>query len=209
MQKYMQILKVICFFSPAEKCECKELALTSSKLFCTMNYAYGECVWILRTQSLPKTWFKFNAACCIFSLLPPNPTVLKVKVLSAHDKGSHAEVEVKVQKVLSQNTKVKVQRGRVTLYPESWTARGCTCPILNPGQSSVPTWFMSKEIILKYCFDSEFQVLIFEYGCNTFMGAPPIVTLAKWSSQFKVPFPKLSGSMRAVTAKCRYTRGQV
>lgn len=44
MQKYMQILKVICFFSPAEKCECKELALTSSKLFCTMNYAYGECV---------------------------------------------------------------------------------------------------------------------------------------------------------------------
>ncbi|CAN9508481.1 unnamed protein product [Ophioblennius macclurei] len=59
--------------------------------------------------------------------------VLKVRVLAAHDKGSHAEVEVKVQKVLSQNTKVKIQRGRVTLYPESWTARGCTCPILNPG----------------------------------------------------------------------------
>ncbi|XP_054624127.1 netrin-4 [Dunckerocampus dactyliophorus] len=57
--------------------------------------------------------------------------VLKAKVLSAHDKGSHAEVEVKVQKVLSQ--KVKIQRGVVTLYPESWTARGCTCPILNPG----------------------------------------------------------------------------
>lgn len=56
---------------------------------------------------------------------------------------------------------------------------------------------------------SGFQVLIFEYGCNTFMGAPPIVTLAKWSSQFKVPFPKLSRSMRAVTATCRYTRGQV
>ncbi|KAG9345764.1 hypothetical protein JZ751_008908 [Albula glossodonta] len=59
--------------------------------------------------------------------------VMKVKVLSAHDKGSHAEVDVKVRKVLSQNTKVKLQRGRVTLYPESWTARGCTCPILNPG----------------------------------------------------------------------------
>lgn len=59
--------------------------------------------------------------------------VLKVRVLAAHDKGSHAEVEVKVQKVLSQNTKMKIQRGRVTLYPESWTARGCTCPILNPG----------------------------------------------------------------------------
>ncbi|KAJ8007031.1 hypothetical protein DPEC_G00113350 [Dallia pectoralis] len=59
--------------------------------------------------------------------------VLKVKILSAHDKGSHAEVEVKIQKVLSQNTKVKIQRGRATLYPESWTSRGCTCPILNPG----------------------------------------------------------------------------
>ncbi|XP_037318073.2 netrin-4 [Pungitius pungitius] len=82
-----------------EKCVCKEQALTSSKLFCTMSYAY----------------------------------VLKAKVLSAHDKGSHAEVEVKVQKVLSQKTKLKIRRGRVTLYPESWTARGCTCPILNPG----------------------------------------------------------------------------
>lgn len=81
------------------ECECKEQALTNSKLFCTMNYAY----------------------------------VLKVKVLSAHDKGSHAEVQVKVQKVLSQNTKMKIPRSRVTLYPESWTARGCTCPILNPG----------------------------------------------------------------------------
>ncbi|XP_005814285.2 netrin-4 [Xiphophorus maculatus] len=59
--------------------------------------------------------------------------VLKVKVLSAHDKGSHAEVEAKVQKVLSHNTKLKIQRGQVTLYPESWTTRGCTCPILNPG----------------------------------------------------------------------------
>lgn len=56
-------------------------------------------------------------------------------MLSAHDKGSHAEVEVKVQKVLSHTTKVKIQRGRATLYPESWTARGCTCPILNPGQT--------------------------------------------------------------------------
>ncbi|CAL8277440.1 unnamed protein product [Gadus morhua 'NCC'] len=59
--------------------------------------------------------------------------VLKVKVLSAHDKGSHAEVEVKVQKVLRQDTRVRQEGGRVTLYPESWTARGCTCPILNPG----------------------------------------------------------------------------
>ncbi|CAL8323040.1 unnamed protein product [Lota lota] len=59
--------------------------------------------------------------------------VLKVKVLSAHDMGSHAEVGVKVQKVLRQSTKVQLESGRVTLFPESWTARGCTCPILNPG----------------------------------------------------------------------------
>ncbi|KAL4624936.1 netrin-4 isoform X1 [Arapaima gigas] len=59
--------------------------------------------------------------------------VLKVKILSAHDKGSHAEVEAKVKKVLSLNTKTKISRGNITLYPESWTAQGCTCPILNPG----------------------------------------------------------------------------
>ncbi|KAJ3611955.1 hypothetical protein NHX12_020234 [Muraenolepis orangiensis] len=59
--------------------------------------------------------------------------VLKVKVLAAHDKGSHAEVEVKVQKVLRQSAKARLEHGRVTLFPESWTARGCTCPILNPG----------------------------------------------------------------------------
>ncbi|XP_006633423.3 netrin-4 [Lepisosteus oculatus] len=59
--------------------------------------------------------------------------VLKVKILSAHDKGSHAEVSVKVKKVLNQQTKLKIQRRKITLYPESWTARGCTCPILNPG----------------------------------------------------------------------------
>ncbi|MBN3299678.1 NET4 protein, partial [Amia calva] len=59
--------------------------------------------------------------------------VLKVKILSAHDKGSHAEVSVKVKKVLHQHSKVKILRRKTTLYPESWTARGCTCPILNPG----------------------------------------------------------------------------
>lgn len=60
--------------------------------------------------------------------------VLVVRVMSAHDKGSHAEVEVKVKKVLYQNPQMKIQRGTVTLYPESWTVQGCTCPILNPGQ---------------------------------------------------------------------------
>ncbi|XP_036155799.1 netrin-4 isoform X2 [Myotis myotis] len=58
--------------------------------------------------------------------------VLKIKILSAHDKGSHAEVSVKIKKVLK-STKLKILRGKRTLYPESWTNRGCTCPILNPG----------------------------------------------------------------------------
>ncbi|XP_028440277.1 netrin-4 isoform X2 [Perca flavescens] len=63
--------------------------------------------------------------------------VLVVKVMSAHDKGSHAEVEVKVKKVLYQKPQMKIQRGSVTLYPESWTTQGCTCPILNPGSEYV------------------------------------------------------------------------
>nr|XP_034983980.1 netrin-4 isoform X3 [Zootoca vivipara] len=58
--------------------------------------------------------------------------VLKAKILSAHDKGSHAEVNVKIQKVLK-STKLKILRGKRILYPESWTNRGCTCPVLNPG----------------------------------------------------------------------------
>lgn len=62
-------------------------------------------------------------------------TVLKIKILSAHDKGSHAEVNVKIKKVLK-STKLKILRGKRTLYPESWTNRGCTCPILNPGEHS-------------------------------------------------------------------------
>ncbi|XP_053318012.1 netrin-4 [Spea bombifrons] len=58
--------------------------------------------------------------------------VLKIKILSAHDRGSHAEVNVKIKKVLKM-TKLKIVRGKRILYPESWTNRGCTCPILNPG----------------------------------------------------------------------------
>ncbi|XP_074867738.1 netrin-4 isoform X2 [Carettochelys insculpta] len=58
--------------------------------------------------------------------------VVKAKILSAHDKGSHAEVNVKIKKVLK-STKFKILRGKRILYPESWTNRGCTCPILNPG----------------------------------------------------------------------------
>ncbi|XP_039403049.1 netrin-4-like isoform X2 [Mauremys reevesii] len=58
--------------------------------------------------------------------------VIKARILSAHDKGTHAEVVVKVKKVLK-SSKVKIARSNRSIYPESWTNRGCTCPILNPG----------------------------------------------------------------------------
>uniref|UniRef100_A0A8K9XUL1 Si:dkey-202e22.2 n=1 Tax=Oncorhynchus mykiss TaxID=8022 RepID=A0A8K9XUL1_ONCMY len=58
--------------------------------------------------------------------------VIKASVLSAHDKGSHAEVQVKVRKVL-RSGQVPLSQGTHSIYPLSWTSRGCTCPILNPG----------------------------------------------------------------------------
>ncbi|CAL8340214.1 unnamed protein product [Lota lota] len=58
--------------------------------------------------------------------------VIKVSVLSAHDKGSHAEVQVKVRKVL-RSGQVSLSLGTISVYPLTWTSRGCTCPILNPG----------------------------------------------------------------------------
>ncbi|KAL7876122.1 hypothetical protein AOLI_G00110850 [Acnodon oligacanthus] len=59
---------------------------------------------------------------------------LKVRVLAAHDKGSHAEVDVKVLKVLWNRSILRLTQGMLTLYPESWTSRGCTCPVLYPGE---------------------------------------------------------------------------
>uniref|UniRef100_A0A3Q3VQH8 Netrin-1 n=1 Tax=Mola mola TaxID=94237 RepID=A0A3Q3VQH8_MOLML len=58
--------------------------------------------------------------------------VIKVSVLSADDKGSHAEVKVKVRKVFHSGP-VALSLGTISIYPLSWTSRGCTCPILNPG----------------------------------------------------------------------------
>ncbi|XP_062267449.1 netrin-4 [Platichthys flesus] len=58
--------------------------------------------------------------------------VIKASVLSAHDKGSHAEVQVKVRKVL-RSGQVALNLETISIYPLSWTSRGCTCPILNPG----------------------------------------------------------------------------
>uniref|UniRef100_A0AAQ6IEN5 Netrin-1 n=1 Tax=Anabas testudineus TaxID=64144 RepID=A0AAQ6IEN5_ANATE len=57
----------------------------------------------------------------------------KKLVLSAHDKGSHAEVQVKVCKVF-RSGQVALYLGNNKIYPLSWTSRGCTCPVLNPGK---------------------------------------------------------------------------
>uniref|UniRef100_A0A3B5MU19 Netrin 4 n=1 Tax=Xiphophorus couchianus TaxID=32473 RepID=A0A3B5MU19_9TELE len=91
-------------------------------LFC----AAEKCECLEGTLGSPK-WF------CVAKF----DYVLVVKVMSAHDKGSHAEVEAKIKKVLQQNPQMKIQHGNVTLFPESWTVRGCTCPILNPGDEYV------------------------------------------------------------------------
>ena len=63
--------------------------------------------------------------------------VIRISVLSAHDKGSHAEVQVKVRKVL-RSGQVPLSLGTLSVYPLTWTSRGCTCPILNPGRYAIP-----------------------------------------------------------------------
>lgn len=77
--------------------------------------------------------FRIAFLVCHLSLL--HMTVIKASVLSAHDKGSHAEVQVKVRKVLHSG-RVALSLGTISIYPLSWTTRGCTCPILNPGETS-------------------------------------------------------------------------
>lgn len=72
----------------------------------------------------------FACVCMFTSVI----TAIKASVLSAHDKGSHAVVLVKVRKVLHSG-KVPVSLGTRSIYPVSWTSRGCTCPVLNPGKS--------------------------------------------------------------------------
>ncbi|XP_048865308.1 netrin-4 [Brienomyrus brachyistius] len=101
----------------------------TDELFSALHYS-EKCECKEQVLSTPKRFCSMKYA-----------FVLKVKILSAHDKGSHAEVEVKVKKILTQNTKVKLPRGRLTLYPESWTARGCTCPVLNPGTEYLVTGY--------------------------------------------------------------------
>ncbi|XP_029006855.1 netrin-4 [Betta splendens] len=59
--------------------------------------------------------------------------VIRASVLSAHDKGSHAEVLVNVHRIL-RSGRAALYLGSISIYPLSWTSRGCTCPILNPGK---------------------------------------------------------------------------
>lgn len=61
--------------------------------------------------------------------------VIKASVLSAHDKGTHAEVQVKVRKVF-QSGQTELSLGTSSIYPLSWTKHGCTCPVLNPGKTA-------------------------------------------------------------------------
>ncbi|XP_012994341.3 netrin-4 [Esox lucius] len=69
--------------------------------------------------------------------------VLMVRILAARDQGSHAEVEVVVKKVLYHSSQMKIPQGHVVLHPESWTTRGCTCPLLNPGSKYLVAGHMS------------------------------------------------------------------
>lgn len=77
--------------------------------------------------------------------------VIKASVLSAHDKGTHVVVLVKVRKVLRSGL-VPLSQGTHSLYPLSWTSRGCTCPVLNPGEG-IPrckyVWYTTNKYYYK------------------------------------------------------------
>lgn len=141
----------VCLY--AGKCSCKEKKLRSMSDLCKTKHDYGEREAafhlfkkhfiksrIKRTlPGLSKHWTKVTF-CGLF--LSPM-TVIKASVLSAHDKGSHAEVKVKVRKVL-QSGQVALSLGTISIYPLSWTSRGCTCPILNPGETCLKhgSWYL-------------------------------------------------------------------
>uniref|UniRef100_A0A667ZHJ5 Netrin-1 n=1 Tax=Myripristis murdjan TaxID=586833 RepID=A0A667ZHJ5_9TELE len=93
----------------------------------------GQCLDRL-AMSFIFSMFKntFSALANSGSVCLCSTAVIKASVLSAHDKGSHAEVQVKIRKVL-QSGQVALSLGTISMYPLSWTSRGCTCPILNPG----------------------------------------------------------------------------
>lgn len=126
------------------KCSCKEKKLRSVSDLCKTKHDYGKCTfsfvyWLNDKLLIPLAAF-------LTDFLSASPiTVIKASVLSAHDKGSHAEVHVKVRKVLHSG-QAGLSLGTISIYPLSWTSRGCTCPILNPGKMCL------NNSIHFYCF---------------------------------------------------------
>ena len=57
---------------------------------------------------------------------------VKLKVREAIDSGHDTALSVYIRRIFKQNT-VKIRRGKMIMYPESWTIMGCTCPFLKPG----------------------------------------------------------------------------
>ncbi|CAB1313377.1 unnamed protein product [Coregonus sp. 'balchen'] len=95
--------------SPAHRCDCHPVGSVPSLSGCDdafCNRSNGACTC--------RPWVG-------------GPILLMLRIVAAHDQGSHAEVEVKVKKVLYHSSQVRIQRGHITLFPESWTTRGCTC----------------------------------------------------------------------------------
>lgn len=59
---------------------------------------------------------------------------IKVRVLGAEDNGATTLVSVAVRRIIKQG-RVQIRKGKMYLYPESWTIMGCTCPALFPGET--------------------------------------------------------------------------
>lgn len=86
--------------------------------------------------------------------------VIKASVLSADDKGTHAEVQVKVRKVFHLGHRA-LSLGTASIYPLSWTKYGCTCPVLNPGKMS--TSYASRESTASVEYSRESKIGL-QYG---------------------------------------------
>lgn len=113
--------------------------------FCTTAvffHVFFQGVKILPYSSIKQISFRNSL---LVSILICFLAVIKARILSAHDKGTHAEVVVKVKKVLKSG-KVKIARSNRSIYPESWTNRGCTCPILNPGKDKMLTRYFPSPV---------------------------------------------------------------
>lgn len=108
--------------------------------------------------------------------------MIKARILSAHDKGTHAEVVVKVKKVLKSG-KVKIARSNRSIYPESWTNRGCTCPILNPGKDKMLTRYFPYYV---NSGDNSLWTLAMatQHFPPVFLGQSPLIHPHPWGSHY-------------------------